>query len=306
MKKTSSTIVFFGSGPVASASLEFLAKNFTIEAVITKAKPPHHKSPAPVEILVKKLELPTFFANTKLELDEVLGQKKFSSPLGIIVDYGVIVSTKSINSFAKGIVNSHFSLLPEWRGADPISFSILSGQKETGVSLMAIVPELDEGQLLSQQTIPIKKSATNPELTEQLIDLSNRMLLHDLPLYLTGKIVPYDQTSTGISYSRKINKSDGILDWSKAAIQLDREVRAYIDWPKSRTTILKKEVIITKTSVSKINLTDAKPGELDINPMTGNIVVQTGSGCLCILGIKPVGKKEMTSAEFIRGYSSPA
>jgi methionyl-tRNA formyltransferase len=128
MTSTSKTILFFGSGPVAAASLRSLADNFSVEAVITKAVPAHHKGVAPVEELAGELGLPIIFASTKKELDEVFTERTFTSKVGVVVDYGVIISQEVIDVFPLGIVNSHFSLLPEWRGADPITFSILSGQ----------------------------------------------------------------------------------------------------------------------------------------------------------------------------------
>src|SRR5882672_4684555 len=94
--------------------------------------------------------VPVVTASNKTELDSLLGQLHFTSRLGVLIDFGVIVSQKAIDHFDLGIINSHFSILPEWRGADPITFSILSGQEETGVSLMLLVRAMDEGPLLAQ------------------------------------------------------------------------------------------------------------------------------------------------------------
>src|SRR5687768_10593623 len=132
MNKKSEPIVFFGSGPVAAESLRLLAQDFTIEAVITKPRAAHHKGDVPVLTLAESLGLPTETAYDKKSLDKLFETKAFKSRLGVLVDFGIIVSQAVIDYFPFGIVNSHFSLLPEWRGADPITFSILSGQKETG------------------------------------------------------------------------------------------------------------------------------------------------------------------------------
>ena len=131
-------LVFFGSGPVAAASLKKLAKHFVIEAVITKPQPAHHREPFPVLALAEELGLRTLTPNSKQELSDLFSTKPVKSKLGVVIDYGFIINQDVIDSFPHGIVNSHFSLLPEWRGADPISFSILSGQQKTGVSLMVI------------------------------------------------------------------------------------------------------------------------------------------------------------------------
>lgn len=122
------SLIFFGSGPVAAKSLQLLAKEFEIEAVITKPKPEHHRGDFPVEALANKLGLKLFYASTRSELTELFKSKPFSSQLGLVIDYGVIIGQDAIDYFRLGVVNSHFSLLPQWRGADPITFAILSGQ----------------------------------------------------------------------------------------------------------------------------------------------------------------------------------
>ena len=122
-------LVFFGSGPVAASSLESLAQRFKVRFVVTKASAPRHKTTAQVELIANKYKLRLVFANTKSELDEILTHEGETYQLGVVVDYGVIISAQIIAKFGLGIINSHFSILPEWRGADPISFSILSGDR---------------------------------------------------------------------------------------------------------------------------------------------------------------------------------
>jgi methionyl-tRNA formyltransferase len=261
MKNMSKTIVFFGSGPVAAASLDFLSDHFNIEAVITKSVPAHHKGVAPVEKLARKLKLPIIFASNKQELDNVIENHNFQSQIGIIVDYGVIVSQKIIDYFRLGIINSHFSLLPEWRGADPITFSILSGQSKTGVSLMLIRPTLDTGKLIARKSIQIDANDTTPILTKKLVELSNRLLLEYVPRYISSEIKPKEQPHPDrATYSRKLTKADGLIDWNKSAEQIEREIRAFRGWPGSRTTVSDKIIIITKAHV-----TNTQNSKLDIH-----------------------------------------
>ncbi len=300
MKKTLETIVFFGSGPVAAASLEHVAKHFSIEYVITKQAPPHHRGSVPVRELAEKLKLPLQFANTRDELDKLLRSLKPISQVGLIVDYGVIVSKQAIKTFKYGIINSHFSLLPKWRGADPITFSILSGQTETGVSLMLIVEALDEGQLLVQETVSIAPDATTPSLTAQLIEKSNEMLVKYVPLYLASKIKPYDQPQEqAATYSRKLVKEDGAIDWNERASTIERQIRAYAGWPGSRTTLAGKEVAIVEAEV--VNMTGT-PGE--VLTLDNKLVVCAGEGAIHIIRLKPAGGKEMPGSAFIAGHKN--
>src|SRR5689334_230622 len=115
MKKTSETIVFFGSGPVAATSLAFLAEHFEVEAVVTKPQPAHHKEPFPVLELAKNLGLKVFTPSGKQELSELFASRPVTSSLGVVIDYGFIINRDVIDYFPLGIVNSHFSLLPQWR-----------------------------------------------------------------------------------------------------------------------------------------------------------------------------------------------
>lgn len=299
MKKISKPIVFFGSGPVAAKSLELLLDSFEVEAVVTKPRPAHHKGPVPVLELATKHKLPVSTASSKKELDELFAAKPFVSELAILIDFGIIVSQKVIDYFRLGIVNSHFSLLPEWRGADPITFSILSGQKSTGVSLMMLTAGMDEGPLLSQVETTIENTATTPELTEILIDKSYRALCETIPGYLSGDIKPVAQSSNPnkITYSRQLTKSDGIIDWTKPAARIEREIRAYTGWPQSRTSFGQLDVIITKAHV--IDDT-GKPGATTI--IDKSPAVFCGQAALKIERLKPAGKKEMSGEAFLAGH----
>jgi len=226
-----------------------------------------------------------------------------------LIDFGIIVSQHTIDSFKKGIVNSHFSLLPELRGADPISFAILEGKQKTGVSLMMLVEAMDEGPLLAQGEIEVEVEETGPSLTDKLIELSAKSLEEVLPLWAAGDIDAAPQEDVSIletklaTYTRKLTKADGVIDWSKPAVQIDREVRTFIEWPKSRATIGDVDCVVTKAHVVPTNFGD--PGDIEKSLIEDKILaIQAGDGYLCIDGIKPAGKKEMDAAGFLNGYRS--
>lgn len=288
--KKSDKLVFFGSGPVAAASLQLLAQDFDIEAVITKPRPPHHRGDVPVLRLAEKLRLRVLTAADKAALDELFENQKFEAQAAVLIDFGIIVSQKVIYCFPLGIINSHFSLLPQWRGADPITFALLSGQKTTGISLMLIEPTLDTGRLLARAEYDIEPDETIISLTENLVELSNRTLREVLPLYFEGKIVPVAQDpSQGITYSRKLTKSDGLLDLNKPAKQLEREVRAFLGWPKSRLNLFGQDVIVLKTRVAK-------------NTEDGELVLTCNPGYLEIKELVAPSGRRMSGVDFLRGY----
>lgn len=298
MKKMSEKIVFFGSGPVAAASLELTARDFNIEAVITKPKPSHHRGDFPVVSLAEKLDIKTFTPTNKKELSELFATKPVTSKIGLVIDYGLIISQEVIDYFPLGIVNSHFSLLPQWRGADPISFSILSGQPETGVSLMLIDAKMDEGPLLAQAGYKLLPNITTPDLTEELIKISHELLIKHLPEYVRGEIkpIPQDPDITP-TYSRKLTKEDGIIDWDKPAARIEREIRAYHDWPKSRTQVAGKDIVITESEVVDDSI---EAGKVKVEGK--NLIIGTNNQSLMIKKLKPAGKKEMTAEAFLAGH----
>jgi methionyl-tRNA formyltransferase len=291
MKKLSETIVFFGSGPVAAKSLRLLGESFEIEVVITKPSTAE-------EMQAAAPDTPILLVENKNELNDLLASSSFTSRLSILIDFGIIVSQDVIDYFPLGIINSHFSLLPEWRGADPISFAILSGQPKTGVSLMLIDAGMDTGKLLAQKSLQIKPEETTPELTDRLIGLSYTMLRTHLPAYVSGKLRPRSQPHPDrATYSRKLTKEDGIIDWEKPAEQLEREIRAFVEWPKSRSEVAGKEVVITKARVVP---EPGAPGNTEVR--NKELLVFCAEGALLIEKLKPAGKKEMNAQAFINGY----
>lgn len=292
------SIVFIGSGPVAAESLRLLMQDFAIEAVITKPRPEGHKGSVPVLELCESQNLVYFTATDKKSLDALFESRPVKSRLAILIDFGIIVSQNVIDYFELGIINSHFSLLPEWRGADPITFSILSGQKTTGVSLMMLTAGMDEGPILAYGEYELSDTVTTPELTDGLIKLSASLLVHMVPLYVSGEAAVSQQAEQGVSYSRKLSKADSILDFTKPAAVLEREIRAFIEWPRSRTKIGATDVIITKTHV------------LDGSGAVGKVWQQdkqlgfyTADGILVIDELIPAGKKPMPTSAFLAGYS---
>jgi methionyl-tRNA formyltransferase len=300
------SIVFFGAGEVAARSLRLIAPDFHIEAVVTKPRPAHHHGPWHVLEAAEALGLPVIEAENRATLTDAVLGANLTAKVGVLVDFGIIVEQKVIDAFPLGIVNSHFSLLPEWRGADPITFSILSGQEKTGVSLMLLVEAMDEGPLLAVGEADIDLSeTTTPELTSNLIGLSAAMLRDIVPKYAAGNIKTATQEKVAgtvgyspvPSYSRKLTKEDGILDWHKPAAQLEREIRAYADWPKSRCILGNHAIIITKARVED---GDSEPGSLWKKDRS--LGIYCAKGILMIERLKPAGKAEMSAEAFLNGY----
>ena len=298
MTKISETIVFFGSGPVAAKSLDLLSTYFNIEAVVTKPAKNTKRDPVPVLDLANKLNINTYLPTNKAELNKLITEWSVKSKLAVLIDYGIIVSQEVIDYFPLGIVNSHFSLLPLWRGADPISFSILNGDKETGVSLMLLTAGMDEGPIIKQEALKDSFGLDSIELTDRLVSLSNQLLEENIQKYIDKDLLPTEQDTTiKPTYSTKLSKTDGLINWNKPAIQIEREIRAYLEWPKSYTTLNNIDLIITK---AKVIDRQGKPGKFEVDG--SSLIVFCGEAALSIEKIKPSGKKEMDIKPFLLGY----
>lgn len=305
MQNEKTSIVFFGSGPVASESLKLLSSDFEIEAVVTK---PTTKK----EMEMVAGDSRVYCVANKKELDKLFSDNRFSSKLGILIDFGIIVSQKIIDYFPMGIINSHFSLLPKLRGADPISYAILEGLDKTGVSLMMLVEAMDEGPILAVGDIQLSGKETTPVLTADLINLSYSLLVDAVPRYINqdraDKISPISQEQVceamGIpfepSYTRKLTKQDGIIDWTMSAQQIEREIRAYLNWPKSQAIVGDFDCIITKAHTGSGS---GSAGDLFMEGQ--KLAVYCGENTTLVIdSLKPAGKKEMDSQSFLSGYKA--
>lgn len=292
--------VFFGSGPVAAKSLELLLRHTTIEAVITKPRALHHKGNVPVIELAESQGIRTLTASNKSDLDRLISGYQFSSRYAILIDFGIIVSQEVIDAFELGIINSHFSLLPHLRGADPITWSIANGDDKTGVSLMLIDTGLDTGKLIASRTLHIDGDETTPSLTDKLIDLSDDLIREYIPRYISGEVASRNQPHPDrATYSRKLTKSDGNIDWTESAESIERKIRAFLEWPQSRARLADIEIIITAAHV--VNQ-DGKPGSYQLKD--SKLLVFAGEKALSIDHLKPLGKKEMPIQAFLSGYRS--
>lgn len=223
--------------------------------------------------------------------------RELNAEIAVLVAYGKIVPQSVIDVFPKGIVNIHPSLLPKHRGSIPIESVILNNDKETGVSLMQLTAKMDAGPVYSQTTVALHGNETKLALASQLQQLGADMLISNLPSILNGSLQGVPQNNHDATYDERITKNDSILDFKKPAEQLEREIRAYASWPRSRTTIGNIEVIITSASVAD---GDGAPGALWRGE--AQLGLYCSEGILLIDSLIPVGKKEMSISSFITGY----
>lgn len=293
--------VFFGSGNVAVESFNTLRTFFDFDYVVTKTTT--EKSIRPLTISETVISV-----SNKKDVDDFITTNIHEPAIGILIDFGVLLSEQTISSFSHGIVNSHFSLLPKLRGADPITFSILRGETTTGVSLMIVDEGLDTGDVLAQSSIEIPPQMNSSALSSELIDLSNAMLREIIPLYLDKKIVavPQDSLDGEPTHTKKIVKDDGVVTSSDTAVTIDRKVRAFQDWPTTRLFIGDTEIQIEGGYIyeDSVDINNGQLKKIKVeNTKQKLLLLGTSSGIYCIQKLKPAGKKSMSAEAFLAGYS---
>lgn len=304
-------IVFFGNERIATGVktdtpvLKALIENdYNVVAVVTNYETGTSRSSRDLEIakIAKQHGIPVLIPAKLTDIKQQLTDYK--AEVGVLVAYGKLVPQEIIDVFPKGIVNIHPSLLPKHRGPTPVETAILDGDTKTGVSLMMLVKEMDAGPVLVQRTIHLKGDESKQILADNLLQLGKELLIENLPKYITGDIKPYNQPHPDrATYSRKLTKIDGTIDWAKPAVVIEREIRAFLGWPQSRTKIGSTEVIITKAYATPTENQDSKPiNEVkDIKPIK-SLSIATNSGTLWIQTLKPAGKPEMSIESFLAGY----
>jgi methionyl-tRNA formyltransferase len=298
-KSNNNSIVFFGTGQTSLEALQCLSEKYAVELVVTK--PPATNSAGKpfknaVHVWADNNSIPVVNPKNKSELAELLNEVSFESQLGIVLDFGMIIPAEVIDLFALGIINSHFSLLPKYRGSNPIRTAILGGDETSGVTIIRITPGLDDGPILTWSEIDIA-GFNAIELREELSKINCALLPETVELYLSNQLDPIEQDEQEATHTHKTTKADGQIDTDKSPNVLAQEILAYSGWPKSYISINDKEIIIIEAKPSNLS---APKGEFFVD--NKKLYLGCSGGSLEIIKLQPQGKAPMDSQGFINGY----
>ncbi len=232
-------IVFMGSPDFALPALQALAEHFEVVGVVTQPDKPAGRgrvlTPPPVKVLAQELDIPVM--QKRLRNPEAFEQLQEWQPDVIVVAaFGQILRQNVLDLPPFGCINVHASLLPRWRGAAPIQYTLLDGDPVTGVTIMRMDPGIDTGPILSQKPLDVNSEDTSESLSEKLAQIGAKLLIETLPGYLSGEIAPQSQGEGGATYAKMLSKEDGRLDFALPADALARKVRAFNPWPGTFTT----------------------------------------------------------------------
>jgi methionyl-tRNA formyltransferase len=294
-------IVFMGSPRYAEIILKKLHEKFNVVGVITQpdkrvGRGNNLQSP-PVKIFSTDMNIPCL-QPSKLSHENTLEfLSKWDPDLIIVAAYGKILKKNILDFPRYKCINVHASLLPRWRGASPIQSAILNGDLKTGITIMKMDEGIDTGEILTQRVIPINGEDTTETLTDGLAALGGQLLVTTIPDYFSGKISPHQQNEEFATYTKMIAKEDGLLDFSKKAQDLERQVRAYIPWPISFFPWNKVNVRVYKARMLESRvLSIGEKGIIGKHPCIG-----TANRDLQLLKIKIPGKKLIDGKAFLNG-----
>lgn len=293
-------VVFMGSPDFSLSALNALVKNYEVVGVVTQpdrasGRGRELKAP-PVKTLALELNLPVIQPE-KLKQPEAMDQLRAWNPDVIVVAaFGQILKKEVLDLPRYGCINIHASLLPRWRGAAPINAAILSGDEETGVTIMKMDVGLDTGPMLSARKIRIKPDDTAGSIFQSLSTLGANLLIETLPDYFSGKLTPQPQPEQGATYAPMMKKEDGLLDFTQPAEALERRARAMNPWPGA--WIQFKDAVL-KVHKARVGQGNGEAGKRYIDQ--GQPAVYARSGSLILEEVQPAGKKPMNGKSFLQG-----
>jgi methionyl-tRNA formyltransferase len=298
-------LVFFGSPPSAVYSLQkILEEGHNIKLIITQPDKPAGRgkklAPSPVKKFAVERNIPVYQparirkdpqAQTKIE--------EANPELNVVVAYGQIIPAAIIYSPPLNSINLHFSLLPKYRGASPVQWAILNGEKKTGVTVFELNERMDEGDILAKKKVEILPGEYAADLEDRLSRIGAELLCETISRI--HFIEPEQQAHSRASYAPRITKKDGHIDWKERSTSVDRKVRACTPWPSAYTFFAKKRFKIMNGCACSGESPPAAPGEIVAINKEG-ITVACGEGSLYLITeLQPEGKKAMNAYAFSLG-----
>ncbi|MDR2543025.1 MAG: methionyl-tRNA formyltransferase [Treponema sp.] len=300
-------VLFAGSPAIAVPSLEALAglEGITLAAVLTNQDTPkgRHGEAFPTEVgaFAQKLMVSSILKPDKLDKETREQITLLNCDILVSFAYGRIFGPKFLEMFALGGINIHPSLLPKYRGPTPIQAAILNRDTETGITIQKLAKEMDSGDILLQEKLPLSGKETTFSLSEIAAQKAAKMLTKVIKQYDT--IQGIEQNHTQATYCPLICKDDGIINWKCSVMEIEAKIRAFTPWPLCWTIHNERKLTILKSDVFYGNI-DSKvhlPGYVLGIDKNNGILIQTGDGILAVTELQYQGKKALFWRDFLNG-----
>ena len=295
-------IIFMGTPDFAAASLEALiASRHEIQAVVTQPDKPKGRkgelTPSPVKVIAKREGIKVYQPLKVRDEEFVKTLRAYNPDVMVVVAFGQIIPLSILKMPKYGCVNIHGSLLPKYRGAAPIQWAVLDGEKETGITTILMDEGIDTGDILLKKTIKIEADETSGSLFDKLMALGAKTILETLDELEKGNLTPTKQGESPTAYAKMLTKAMGLIDFTKSAKELDCFVRGMDPWPSAYTLLAGKTLKLWKVRVVE---GDGKAGSV-IGIDKESFTIACGEGAIEVLEVQLEGKKRMSAGDFLKG-----
>lgn len=316
-------IVFMGTPDFSVPALKALVEaGHQVIAVVTQPDKPKGRGKevqmTPVKIQAMEYGIPVYQPAKVREASFVEVLKGLEADAYVVIAFGQILPKAVLELPKYGCINIHASLLPKYRGAAPIQWCVIDGERETGITTMMMDVGLDTGDMLEKAVIPIEEKETGGSLHDKLSMAGGDLILSTLKKLEEGTLVRTPQTDEGTCYAKMLTKSLGDIDWNQDAVSIERLIRGLNPWPSAYTMWNGKTIkiwaadVIAGREAAEFLSESGVPAETGTAPGTvvcsdkRGLVVCTGGGLLSIRELQMEGKKRMDTPAFLRGYPIPA
>ena len=315
-------IVFMGTPDFSVPALKALVEaGHQVIAVVTQPDKPKGRGKevqmTPVKIQAMEYGIPVYQPAKVREASFVEVLKGLEADAYVVIAFGQILPKAVLELPKYGCINIHASLLPKYRGAAPIQWCVIDGERETGITTMMMDVGLDTGDMLEKAVIPIEEKETGGSLHDKLSMAGGDLILSTLKKLEEGTLVRTPQTDEGTCYAKMLTKSLGDIDWNQGAVSIERLIRGLNPWPSAYTMWNGKTIkiwaadVIAGREAAEFLSESGVPAETGTAPGTvvcsdkRGLVVCTGGGLLSIRELQMEGKKRMDTPAFLRGYPIP-
>ena len=300
-------IAFFGTPHFAVPSLAaLLGSRHRVVGAVTQPDRPRdrgqHVADTPVKQLALTHGVPVLQPDRLRDASFLDAFRALEPDLGVVAAYGKILPDAVLALPRLGLINVHASLLPRHRGAAPVHRAVLSGDTETGVSIMHVVQALDAGPVYGVARCPIGRDETSAELEARLADLGASALLPVVDQLALGRAHAIPQDETGVTYASRLRKEEGLIDWNKPAARIHDQIRGLQPWPMAWTFFSAHRLIVVRSRVCAEAAPSGAPGEV-AEVSSEALRVCTGDGrAVDVLAVQPEGRRVMTVRDFVAGH----
>jgi methionyl-tRNA formyltransferase len=299
-------LVFMGTPDFASASLEALLRSDdSVIGVVTQPDRPKGRgqilTPSPVKLLAQREQIPLLQPLKMKDPDFLQALNVWKPDLIAVAAFGRILPPAILSLPPLGCINVHGSLLPKYRGAGPIQWAIINGERETGITTMLMDEGMDTGAMLLQEAIPIKPDDTAGSLSPRLAELGSRLLIETIIQLKAGTLVPRPQDTSQATLAPLLKKKDGAIDWTLPAAVLANRVRGLSPWPGAYTTVAGGDLWTIWRALALPGPVTQPPGVI-VAITRESIHVATGEGILAVTELQPANSRRMAVSHYLAGH----